>query len=373
MRVWIQNPFDNLPSEGYRKQRFFLMAEAFARAGHDTTLWTADFSHGTKQFRRDAPERIGDVRLKLVPTLPYRSNVCLARVRSHAAYAKEWTRLASGEPAPDAIVASTPTISGAEAAIKLGRVHNAFVAIDVMDAWPETFERLAPPLLRPAARLALASLRRRARSVYRDAGMVSGVCERYRALSGRDDFYLAYHGVEMPSSPPPMKDGHLRFAYIGGTGRTYDLDTVIEGVHRIPGATLDIAGNWNGKCDSSVMCHGYLGEDALRAMLDKCSVGVIPMEDDSWVGLPYKLGDYARAGLRILTSLGGECRAIVERHRAGAWYAPHDPAAFASTAARLSSACDAASYRGLQQALDAAGIYAAYVRKVEQEVGRTRR
>lgn len=25
MNVWIQNPFDNLPVEGYRKQRFWLM------------------------------------------------------------------------------------------------------------------------------------------------------------------------------------------------------------------------------------------------------------------------------------------------------------------------------------------------------------
>ena len=32
MTVWIQNPFDNLPCEGYRKQRYWLMAEAFARA-----------------------------------------------------------------------------------------------------------------------------------------------------------------------------------------------------------------------------------------------------------------------------------------------------------------------------------------------------
>ena len=29
MVVWIQNPFDNLAGEGYRKQRYWMMAEAY--------------------------------------------------------------------------------------------------------------------------------------------------------------------------------------------------------------------------------------------------------------------------------------------------------------------------------------------------------
>ena len=51
MTVWIQNQFDNLPMEGYRKQRFWLMAEAFAAAGHRVAYWTSDFSHAKKSFR----------------------------------------------------------------------------------------------------------------------------------------------------------------------------------------------------------------------------------------------------------------------------------------------------------------------------------
>ena len=32
MTVWIVNPFDNLPPEGYRPQRYWLMSRAFAEA-----------------------------------------------------------------------------------------------------------------------------------------------------------------------------------------------------------------------------------------------------------------------------------------------------------------------------------------------------
>jgi len=70
------------------------------------------------------------------------------------------------------------------------------VVVDVQDAWPETFERLLPRSFRWLAHLALCPLRRRAQRVYREADIVTGVCDRYRELTGRDDYYRAYLGVE---------------------------------------------------------------------------------------------------------------------------------------------------------------------------------
>ena len=212
MTVWIQNPFDNLPCEGYRKQRYWLMAEAFARAGHSVVLWTSDFSHGAKAPRQildsDLAQRCGFT-LRLIPTRPYAHNVGLARVLSHRAYARTWLRLALSPTSnfkpqnlqpptpPSLIISSTPHLSAAAAALRLGRHFGAKVVIDVMDAWPETFIRLAPRALRGLAALLLAPLTRLARRLYREADFVTGVCERYRALTGRDDYYLAYHGVEL--------------------------------------------------------------------------------------------------------------------------------------------------------------------------------
>ena len=76
MTVWIESPFDSLPVEGYRKQRYWLMAEAFVRAGHHVVYWTSDFSHATKAPRRFvgpvAPEAFA---VRLIPTRPYRRNV----------------------------------------------------------------------------------------------------------------------------------------------------------------------------------------------------------------------------------------------------------------------------------------------------------
>ena len=378
MRVWIQSPFDNLPQEGYRKQRFWLMAEAFARKGHDVVYWTGDFNHMAKAARKIVAPGTDGIELKIFPVLPYFENVGLRRVASHRAYARDWLRLASDEGAaakPDVIITACPTISAAEAALKLGRMFSAKTAVDIMDAWPETFERLAPRCLAPLARLALAGIRLRARRIYRDADIVSGVSERYRALSGRDDFHLAYHGVEMPERIPVRRRAPgtpVRLVYAGNLGVGYDLAPVIEGVSllRRQGveASLDIAGKgpleerWRRMAGEGVSFHGYLGSDELSGLLAKGDFGVIPLKDDSWVGLPYKLGDYVASGLPVLTSLGGECRSLIERFRAGRWYRPGDAAAFAEAALSLMEHPDSCSgVAGLADLLDSKKIYDGYV------------
>ena len=384
MKVWIQNPFDNLPVEGYRKQRFWLMAEAFVRAGHEVVLWTSDFNHMTKRKR----EIIGlsndrTVELRLILTTPYRKNVGLERVMSHRAYARTWEREALAfvadrpDARPDLIIASTPTVTGAETALRLGRQFGAKTVVDVMDAWPETFERVAPRGFRWLARLALSGMRRQAQRVYREAGLVTGVCERYRELTGRDDYYRAYHGIEvscLTSHVPRLRSGApLRLVYAGNLGRTYDLGTAIRGVKGL-GARLDIAGRGQGEAEwkalarelgmeEQVTFHGYLGEQALGELLRSCDIGIVPMPADSFVGVPYKFADYAAAGLAIVSSLGGESETLLERYRCGAAYRSGDVDGFVA-AVRKVQAAGKGDVVGLGQAFDACRIYDDYVRHV---------
>ena len=359
MVVWIQNPFDNLPGEGFRKMRYALMAEAFARAGHDVTVWTSDFSHALKRrrdFHDDGHERM---RVRLVKTFPYKKNVSLRRVASHIAYARQFNRdamrsVAAGIPRPGVIVSSFPTIYAADASIRLARQMDAKAVVDVQDAWPETFERIVP-------RWTLAPLRARARRIFRAADIVTGVCDRYRELVGRDDYIRAYLGIEPGERPEPPRSrtGRRRIAYVGGLGRTYDLDTV-RAAAKLLDMDLAVAGGDN-----------YLGEADLAALLAGCDVGVVPMRDDSWVGMPNKLFDYARAGLPIVSSLGGESAALIEKFRCGATYAAGDPDSLAERI-RIALECPPGASRIMCEAeLDARRIYDGYVRSVMQNLGST--
>ena len=370
MTVWIQNPFDGLPCEGGRKQRYWLMAEAFLRAGHLVTYWTSDFSHAAKRKRGTMPAVPPGMEVVFVPTSPYSSNVGIRRIASHRAYARSWTRMAQAHGGkPDLIISSIPTISAAEAAIALGRNLGARIVIDVQDAWPETFERLAPCPLRPAAHAILAPLRSKARRIYRESDIVTGVCDHYHDLTERDDYFRAYLGIEIPDAPVSATEnigsGVRRLVYSGNLGRTYDLLTVVKAVEADTNLELDVAGfgEFSSRCPR-VHFHGMLSAEKLRAIFAECDVGIIPMRDDSWVGIPNKMFDYAAAGLKIVTSLGGETANLVSKYRCGATYRPGDAASLVSAV----SACDGirrnASLEMCRREFDAMKIYDNYVRFV---------
>ena len=383
MVVWIQNPFDNLPSEGYRKQRYWLMCEAFARAGHQVVFWTSDFSHAKKMMRFEkfeGFERFEKFEVRYIPTLPYPKNVCLARIRSHCAYAKEWMRIVRDLPdfpnfpnIPNLIITSTPTLSAAEVALELGRELGAKVVVDVMDAWPETFERLAPNGLRWLTKPFLAGMYRTAQRIYREADLVTGVCERYRNLTERSDYYLAYHGIERKEEGEGRKDKvwtagdnrKIRLVYAGNLGKTYDLRTVVRAVEANGDFELDVAGFGEFKCDCSrVRFHGLLPGRDLQALLGECDVGIVPMRPDSWVGVPYKFCDYSQAGLAIVSSLGGESSALLEKYRCGATYNAGDALSLAAAVRKAMTFDRGASRTMCATEFDARKIYDDYVKRV---------
>ena len=379
MTVWIENPFDNLPAEGFRPQRYWLMAEAFARAGHDVTLWTSDFSHAKK-----APRVLSKVEapfhLKPVKTPPYSGNVSFKRIASHRAYAANWLADARAEAKesgkPDVIIISMPPLSTADAAIAMKKEFGAKIVVDVMDAWPETFERIFPAPFKFLSALALLPLRRAAKRAYRGADLVTGVCDAYEKIAfsyGARSYARFYHGVSIPAKREARatdRESRLSFVYAGNFGRGYDLSTAIRAVKATEGATLDIAGagereaEWRTLAAHSprIRFHGYLSGGELDKLLDCASIGVIPLSDDTFVGLPYKLGDYAVHNLRMVTSLRGECAAILEKHSAGAIYDAKDPSSFMAAAKKVQASTP--DFASLLSELDAEKIYTTYVDRI---------
>ena len=378
MTVWIQNPFDNLPSEGYRKQRYWLMAEAFVRAGHDVVCWTSDFSHAKKKCR--GLECLGGLDVRLIATRPYPKNVCLKRIMSHRAYAREWLRVIHDLPdfpnipnPPDLIISSCPTLSAAEAALGIGRALGAKVVVDIQDAWPETFERLAPKGFGRLLRLLLAPVRKMARRIYREADLVSGVCDRYRELTGRSDYYRAYLGIEKREEGEGRKEKvwtaganrKIRLVYSGNLGKSYDLGAIVKAVEANGDFELDVAGFGDFSCACPrVRFHGMLSAPDLQALFAQCDVGVVPMSNESWVGIPNKFFDYSAAGLAIVSSLGGESASMLRKYGCGVMYRPGDAASLAAAVRQVMTFARGTSRTMCAAEFDARTIYDAYVARV---------
>jgi glycosyltransferase involved in cell wall biosynthesis len=383
VKVWIVNPFDNLPTEGFRPQRYWLMAEAFAAAGHDTVLWTQDWSHALKARREPSVFAAGcGFSVKPVPVPGYRKNISFRRLWSHWRFAANWRSAAEAEARagnlPDVIVLSSPPLYVGKMARAFRRNRPVRLVFDVMDAWPETFERVAP-------RFALGWMRRIAGGNYRSADALSAVASRYlelaRSYGCAAPQRLCYHGIRLaPDCVGAARrlDGVRRLVYAGNMSLSYDLATVVEAVKSMPGLTLDLAGSGpdepvlrrRAEGCSRIRFHGYLPEAELRRLLEKADAGIIPMFDDSCVGVPYKLADYAAAGLPVISSLHGETEELLASYRAGTVCAVRDGASFLSAVADLDSAVKSgrvtsSGIAGLASAFDAGRLYSEYVRFVE--------
>lgn len=381
MRVWIVNPFDNLPVEGNRPQRYWLMARAFARAGHDVTLWTSDFSHYRKQ-KRDVGGRGSDFledgfRVVLVSTPPYRRHVGLRRILSHCVLARNWARRVMDEPQPDLIVVSSPPLSLCAAVRRRCAERRIPYVVDVQDAWPETFERVLP-------RFALAPLRRITRKNYAGAAAASVVAERYADLVKGYGVVAPVRLFPLAMELPEEDDGkgggrmdgvrgQLRLVYAGNMGRSYDLATLADAVERLDGVVLDVAGAGPAEDElrrraaacPRIRVHGYLGERELRELLASSDVGVVPMFEDSCVGVPGKLADYAAAGLPVLNSLAGETERLIAEAHAGFTYRAGDCDSLCHAVETIRSADFAALRAGaaaLAKRYDARIVYGEYVK-----------
>lgn len=146
----------------------------------------------------------------------------------------------------------------------------------------------------------------------------------------------------------------MRLVYIGGVGRTYDIATARRAAWLL-GAELVVAGGEN-----------PLGRVELEKLLSECDVGVVPMSDDAWVGVPNKFFDYAKAGLPIVSSLGGESAALLKRYGCGETYRPGDAQSLADAVRRAAALPNGSSRRMFEREFDAIRIYDDYVRHVLQ-------
>jgi glycosyltransferase involved in cell wall biosynthesis len=356
-----------------------------AARGHDVIWWTATWSHRRKAIRT-APLGIREdegFAVRFVAVRPYERNVSLARLGSHRDYGRTFERLAnesvsSGQLArPDIILASLPPFEGPEAAARLARRLDATFVLDLMDVWPETFDRLLPgpafvrKLLAP---FFLGSMHRRRQELVAAADAVSAATRTYAdaVLAAAPDSlprHLCYVGAypqEFPAPRPavnhvPLPDGSspedaasrpLECVYAGTLEAGQDLDTLVAATRQLSAAgvqaTIHVAGTGSheavlrraaassgGTCRLEV--HGLLPRADYVRLLSRCDVGLVCVKPESFVAVPYKACDYAAAGLALVNSLPGELQQLIERHDAGVAYAAGDAASLARAIADLAA------------------------------------
>ena len=120
-----------------------------------------------------------------------------------------------------------------------------------------------------------------------------------------------------------------------------------------------------------VRFHGYLGNEELSELFSRCHLGLVPMSAESFVGLPYKLCDYVKAALGVVSSLEGECNALIREHGIGVTYRPGDVESLVSALSDWRQKLEdgfALDFRNLADKLDAQNIYRHYAKSFSNKV-----
>lgn len=374
MRFWIVNVNEPLPTDpGHnRPWRAGLVARALAARGHECTWWSSTVQHFRKELRHDQDTVLeagdGLTVVQLHGGL-YRRNIGLARLRNHRRLGRRFRDLAPGRPAPDAVFASIPILELAREAVRYGRARGIPVMVDIRDQWPDFMAEQVPPLLRPAARLAL-------RPLYRD---LDEACRGASALCGNApsflDWGLAHAGREAgprdryrPHAYPVgefpadllrragefwdglgVREGDPlpTLCFIGSLNFTaFDFAALVEGARRLAGrARLVIAGSGTGQerlrglvdGAGNVVLAGWVDGPALQVLMQRSTLGVTPYRNRAnFVGnLPNKFLEYMSQGLPVLSCLTGYSQSVLAEAGCGAFYGEGDAAGFAAAAAGL--------------------------------------
>jgi glycosyltransferase involved in cell wall biosynthesis len=80
-----------------------------------------------------------------------------------------------------------------------------------------------------------------------------------------------------------------------------------------------------------IIFHGQLGRDAVNHLLSSADLAFVPNRSSSFVACPYKAGEYAAAGLPMLSCLRGELGRLLRKWNAGSEYNEGDAASLQAT------------------------------------------
>ena len=307
-RIWIINPFDQLPNETDVPLRYWALCRTFAEQGHEVIWWSSDFSHLRKAQREACPDTDG-FSVRLVETPPYTKNISFARLKNHKAfadgfYADAMAGLKAGElNAPDRIVVSLPPLGVAEAAFKIRDFVNQAegsagasrtaptieqnsptlhlhshphstatcqVVVDIMDAWPETFYQALPkPLRKVLGPVLLAPMHRSAKRAYQGADKISAVGQSYLDLAAN---YLGSAGASRTASGTEDRGQKTEAT------QKYEAPISSQNTHNSQLTTH------NSSAKPMMLC--YHGTDLSRFKRDKSESETVKSESDKHDNIP---------------------------------------------------------------------------------------
>lgn len=322
--------------------RFNYIADMVYKTGVKVELITSSFSH------RDKKQRTGEshtsYKMTLIYEPSYKKNVSIKRIfYSHKKMAINLKKYLLLSDIPDVIYCAMPSIDVAEVASEYAKSNNIPFIIDIQDLWPEAYKLVIKNdhLYNYLTR----KMTKRVNIIYASADSIVAVSNQFlnRALLinkkskenlsvylGTDMKRFDYFAdVEKGKISLNKTDQEIWIAYCGTLGHSYDLKVIFNALQHIDSSKYRfiIMGNGPLETDLKKLASrwkinaefvGKLPYPNMCALLKQCDIAVNPIKRGARVSVINKHGDYAMAGLPVIsTQEKGEYSKLLESYQCG--------------------------------------------------------
>lgn len=324
--------------------RFLYIVEMLSRHKNvSVELVTSSFYHFKKQQRdTNITRRHNSYKTTLLFEPSYSRNLTLKRFYSHYKLAQNLEKYLETRQKPDVIYCAVPSLDLALAAGIYATEHQIKYILDIQDLWPEAFRMILPSV--SISNILFSVMRRKAETIYSLADEIVAVSQTYadRGMKCNKKCkkgYCVYLGTDLKvfdyycnKNKIIKKHEGLILVYIGTLGASYNLTIFIDalkllkeqGLHDI---SLVIMGE--GPLKKKILRYaktnkiqldykGSLPYCDMVSVLASCDVAINPITKRTAASIINKVGDYAMAGLPVISTLESEeYKQLIEEYNIG--------------------------------------------------------
>ncbi|MDI9257698.1 glycosyltransferase family 4 protein [Flavobacterium sedimenticola] len=357
MTVWLVSFFENTPIDDNQNTRYNALVKEALQRNHHVVFWASTFKHNTKSQRFDKSTTIPvqeGLTLTFIRSQSYQKNIGIPRLYSHFVLGKDVVKAMESAPQkPDVVVMAYPPISTAYEVVRWCKGKDIPIIIDIIDPWPELFERKLQKLPKPLSKLIFSPQNKKAKFVFQNATAVTAISNQYLDWAKKYEpaittacFYPAIDGptvaqqLSEAAQAVPEKPSTFKVIYAGSLGYSYDIPCILEAAQLLQHETdiqFAIAGlgpqqplvENAAQVLPNLTYLGRLSKTQLMLEYYTAHVGLTQHVKGATQSVTYKLFDLLSCGLPIINSLESEMKAIIVDNTVGFHHNPGDARALA--------------------------------------------
>lgn len=312
---------------------------------------TSDFEHHKKSYRDKGKTKEYPFKFTFLHEIAYKKNVSFGRIKGHSTFAQNLKKYLERRKKPDVIYCAVPPIGSAKVVAQYAEDNNVKFVIDVQDLWPESFQIVLGN--NKFANLLITPMMKDVNYVYSKADVIVAVSDTFvkRAKSENhkatktESVYLGTDSKQIEQAllgecDIEKPEDEFWIGYIGNIAASYDFNSLFKALSIIKSKGISnirfqLMGDGNKRKEaeelskkyfSETKFYGYLPYEKMFRYLKMCDIAVNPIVKGSVSSVINKVGDYAAAGVPVVSSQDSpEYKALLDKYKAGITTTPESP------------------------------------------------